>query len=253
MGYPSEMPSILEHTSHRPWPLPERPWAMHMSWEHLAFLHWRVDADSICRQLPEGLELDCFDGSAWLGVVPFLMNRVRGRWLPEIPPTNSFLELNVRTYVVCDGKPGVWFFSLDAASRLAVWGARTFFHLPYFNAEMKASFEARVEYRSRRTHQGEATGAFEADYEPTGEPFCSKTGTLEHWLTERYCLYAADESGQLGRGDVQHEPWPLQPARVEIKKNTLGDLPGLKLKGEPESVLFARRLDVLGWNLESCF
>lgn len=225
---------------------------MHMSWEHLAFIHWRVDADAIRRQLPKGMVLDCFDGSAWLGVVPFLMNRVHARWLPGIPPTNRFLELNVRTYVICDGKPGVWFFSLDASSRLAVWGARTFFNLPYFNAEMAASFETRVEYRSRRTHRGSAGGEFEAAYEPTGKVFRSETGTLEHWLTERYCLYTANEHGQIGRADVQHEPWPLQNGRVEIVKNTLGQLPGLKLEGEPESVLFARRLDVLGWTLEDC-
>lgn len=225
---------------------------MHMSWERLAFLHWRVDAEAIRQQLPKGLELDCFDGSAWLGVVPFLMNRVHARWLPGIPPTNRFLELNVRTYVTCGGKPGVWFFSLDAASRMAVWGARTFFHLPYFNAEMEASFERRVEYRSRRTHKGAAAGEFEAAYEPTGDPFRSEAGTLEYWLTERYCLYAADPAGQIGRADVQHEPWPLQPARVEIATNTLGESPGLKLEGEPESVLFARRLDVLGWTLSDC-
>lgn len=243
---------ILEQTSHRPWPLPERSWVMHMSWEHLAFLHWRVDAGAIQRQLPEGLELDCFDGSAWLGVVPFLMNRVHARWLPEIPPTHRFLELNLRTYVVCDGKPGVWFFSLDASSRLAVWGARTFFHLPYFNAEMEGSFEPRVEYRSRRTHKGAVAGEFEAVYEPTGETFRSEAGSLEHWLTERYCLYAANEAGNLGRGEVQHAPWPLQPARVEIATNTLGDLAGVKLEGVPESVLFARRLDVLGWTLSDC-
>ncbi len=246
------MHPILSHVEHRPWPLPERAWFMHMSWEHLAFLHWRVDAEAVRRQLPKGLELDCFDGDAWLGVVPFLMNRVRAHGLPGIPPTNRFLELNVRTYVVSNGRPGVWFFSLDAASRLAVWGARTLFHLPYFSAAMTATWGDRVSYESRRTHRGARAGEFKAEYEPTGDVFRSDSGSLEHWLSERYCLYSADAKGRLWRGEVQHEPWPLQPAKAVIHRNTLGDLPGVALDGEPDSVLFARRIDVLGWGLEAC-
>ncbi len=225
---------------------------MHMSWEHLAFLHWRVDAEALRRQLPKGLELDCFDGDAWLGVVPFLMNRVHAHGLPGIPPTNRFLELNVRTYVICDGRPGVWFFSLDCASRLAVWGARTLFHLPYFNAAMRATLDDRIHYESRRTHRGARAGVFSADFEPEGEVFHSKPGSLEHWLSERYCLYSADGKGGLWRGEVQHEAWPLQPAKAVIHENTLGDLPGVALDGEPDSALFARRIDVLGWALKAC-
>ncbi len=246
------MHDILKRTEHRPWPVPERPWVMHMSWEHLAFLHWRVDAEAIRARLPKGLEVECFDGSAWLGVVPFLMNRVRGHWLPEIPPTNRFPELNVRTYVTCEGKPGVWFFSLDAGNHLAVWGARNFFHLPYFDAEMEGVFGDQVEYRSRRTHRGVMEGEFKARYKAVGDVFFSERGSLEHWLTERYCLYAADDFEQLWRGDVHHAPWPLQPARMEIERNTLGKLPGLPMEGAPESVLFAGRIDVLGWSLEPC-
>jgi len=219
-----------------------------MSWEQLAFLHWRVDRDAVAARIPEGLELDCFDGDAWVGVVPFLMNDVHARGLPQIPPANRFLELNLRTYVVHDGKPGVWFFSLDAASRLAVWGGRTFFHLPYFNARMQARLEPPIEYASRRVHRGAAAGEFVATYEPTGEVFRAQAGSLEHWLTERYCLYSANR-GRLWRGDVHHAPWPLQPARATIGTNTLGDLAGLDLAGSPESVLFAARIDVVAWTL----
>lgn len=246
------MSKILENVSHRPWPLPDRAWVMHMSWERLAFLHWRADPDLIRRQLPYGLDLDCFDGSAWIGVVPFRMNHVRGHWLPEIPPTNRFLELNLRTYVTRDDKPGVWFFSLDAESRLAVRGARTLFHLPYFDADMKASNEFPVDYRSVRTHAKAMAGGFDATYEPVGDEFQSQPGTLERWLTERYCLYAADDVGGIWRGEVHHAPWPLRPGKVEIRSNTLGDLPGIPMGGEPESVLCAKRIDVLGWALERC-
>jgi len=246
------MSKILQECEHRPWPVPERAWVMRMSWERLAFLHWRIDPESMRRQLPVGLELDCFDGAAWMGVVPFLMNRVRARWLPEIPPTNRFLELNLRTYVVRDGKPGVWFFSLDADSRLAVRGARSLFHLPYFDAEMEASFGQAVRYRSRRTHRGAMAGEFDATYESEGRVFRSEPGSLERWLTERYCLYAIDKRGGLWRTDVHHKPWPLQRGKVELRANTLGELPNLPLLGEPESVLYAERIDVLGWALERC-
>lgn len=225
---------------------------MHMSWEHLAFLHWRVDAEALRRQLPPKLELDCFDGDAWLGVVPFLMNRVRAHGLPGIPPTNRFLELNVRTYVTCDGRPGVWFFSLDAGSRLAVGGARALFHLPYFNAAMKARLEDQVVYESQRRHAGVRGGDFSVEYEPTGAVFRSAPDSLERWLSERYCLYSADRRGKLWRGEVHHEPWPLQPGRARIHANTLGDLPGVALDGEPDNALFVRRIDVLGWALAAC-
>lgn len=219
---------------------------MGMSWEHLAFIHWRIEPEAMRPLLPPCLELDTFDGSAWLGVVPFLMNRVRARCLPPFPGTHRFLEMNLRTYVRNRDRPGVWFFSLDATSWLAVRGARLGFHLPYFDARMSASFGDTVSYASRRTHARAIPGAFRADYRPTGPVFQSQPGTLEHWLTERYCLYAA-KGDTLYRGEIHHLPWPLQPAEVSIRENSLGDLVGLDLSYPPESVLFSRRLDVVAW------
>ncbi len=225
---------------------------MEMTWEQLAFIHWRVDAANLRRRLPAGLELDTYDGDAWLAVVPFSMTGVRARGLPEIPPSNRFLELNLRTYVKCEGRPGVWFFSLDAASWLAVRGARLGFHLPYFDADMDLSVRNDVAYRSRRTHRGATPGRFRAIYRPTGKVFTAEPGSRERWLTERYCLYAADARGRVYRGEIHHQPWPLQSATLEIRENSIGDLIGADLSAQPDHVLFSRRLEVAAWAPGRC-
>lgn len=220
---------------------------MRMTWEQLAFIHWRIPAGVVQRQLPAGLELDTFDGAGWIGAVPFFMTNVGARGCPGIPTTANFLELNLRTYVTHNGKAGVWFFSLDAASWLCVRGARFGFHLPYFDADMEASVRDDVAYRSKRIHRDACPGEFRALYRPRGEVFQSEPGTLEHWLTERYCLYSADKRGNIYCGEIHHEPWPLQRADLELRENTLGNLLDADLSDPPESVLFSRKLNVVAW------
>ena len=166
---------------------------MTMSWLDLLFAHWRFEPETIRALLPAGLELDIFEGKAWVAVVPFRMEHVGPRGLNWLPGVSAFPELNVRTYVIADGKPGVWFFSLDAASVVAVRSARTGFHLPYFRAHM--SCEERdgwVEYHSERRHPDAPPGEFHGRYRSVGPIYQSTPGTLEHWLTERYCLYARE-------------------------------------------------------------
>jgi uncharacterized protein len=225
-----------------------RPWVMGMTWLDLAFLHWRVPVSSLERLIPAGLRLQTFDGDAWLGVVPFLMDDVRARGLPPIPGTHRFLELNVRTYVTDGSRPGVWFFSLDAENPLAVRGARAAFHLPYMDADMCLERRGKeLAYRSRRTHRGEPSANFEARYAPSAESFTARPGSLEHWLTERYCLYSADRAGRVYRGEIRHVPWSLQPASVDLLENTMAHPLGLDLKPEPDLVHFAARLEVTAW------
>lgn len=222
-----------------------------MVWEELLFAHWRMEADRLRRWLPEGLELDCFEGQAWVGVVPFRMRSTRPRGLPPVPGAGTFPELNLRTYVTCQGRPGVWFFSLDAASRLAVRVARGLFHLPYFDARMSIAPEGEGwRYRSERVHRGAAPARFEGWYRPVGDAFATRPGSLEHWFTERYCLYAADPRGGVWRGEIHHVSWPLQRAEARLEVNTLGEPWGLPLPGAPEQVHFARRLDVVAWALQ---
>ena len=220
-----------------------------MSWWDLAFLHWPVAPDVLRARIPPGLELDTFEGEAFLGVVPFHMTGVRPRFAPPLPGVSSFVELNVRTYVVAGGKPGVWFFSLDATSRLAVRGARWSFHLPYFDARMSSTREEGfVRYRSERVHRGAPEARFAARYRGVG----SARGTdLERWLTERYCLYSSQE-GRLFRGDIHHRPWPLESAEVEMEILDMTRLLGIELPPAPPLVHFAERLDVVGWLLTPC-
>ena len=156
--------------------------------------------------VPPSLSIDTFDGSAWLGVVPFDMTGVRPHFLPAVPGLSNFPEINLRTYVTAEGRPGVWFFSLDAHSRLAVRLARATFHLPYFDAEMSChASNDEIHYRSLRTHRGAPPAEFAARYGPVGEPFESGRGTIENFLTERYCLYSADRKGVVRRGEVHHQ------------------------------------------------
>jgi uncharacterized protein YqjF (DUF2071 family) len=221
---------------------------MTQSWLDLLFAHWPIDADVLRARLPDGLLLDAYDGQAWIGVVPFHMSNVGFRGLNWVPLASTFPELNVRTYVVKDGKPGVYFFSLDAASRIAVATARALFHLPYHFAEMSVHVGNRqVSYRSTR-RRGVAA-AFAAAYEPVGLASASAPGTLEHFLTERYCLYTVDRQGRVRRLEIHHGPWPLQPAEAQIAVNTMGDAAGITLPTGPPLLHFAKRLDVLAWPL----
>jgi len=231
----------------RPWPVPRGPWLMRMTWHELCFLHWRVPADELRPFLPAGLELDTYDGDAWIGVVPFHMTRLAPRGVPQIPPLTDFAELNVRTYVSAEGKPGVWFFSLDATQPLAVRVARGCFHLPYLDARIDVGHEdGAVAYRSVRTHLGAGPAELAVRYRPTGAVVPGAPGTLEHFLTERYCLYASSARGRLLRQEVDHRTWPLQPAAAEIETCTMTRPLGIELAGPPLAH-YAERLDVVSW------
>jgi uncharacterized protein YqjF (DUF2071 family) len=236
---------LLDHVSHRPWPLPSRPWAGHMRWVDLAFLHWRVDPEMVRPLIPPDLTLETYDDAAWVGVVPFRMEDVRLRFTPAIPGTSAFPELNVRTYVRVGERFGVWFFSLDAANRLAVRGARFL----YDDAEMLVRTEGeRIVYESRRVHTGAPPAEFVASYAPTGPAYHAEPGTLDYFLVERYCLFMQSRRGTLGYLDVHHLPWTLQQAEARIAVNTMGTAAGLALPPEAPRVHFAREREVLAWN-----
>ena len=239
------------HLAHRPWELPRRPWVLAMQWWDLLFLHWPVSPSVLRPLIPSALTLDTFSGSAWLGVVPFRMSGVHPRCVPCLPGVSAFPELNLRTYVSAGGKPGVWFFSLDAASRLAVRGARGLFHLPYFDARMSANLQKdAIDYESERVHRGAPAVRFQGRYRPTGPVSLSHPGSIDAWLTERYCLYAADRAERLYRGEIHHEPWPLQPAEVDVKTNTIAAGIGVDLPDEKPLLHFSRHLNVVAWALE---
>ncbi len=223
---------------------------MTQTWYNLLFAHWPVPAETLRPLIPPALELDTYDGQAWLGVVPFGMTRVYPRRTFPVPWLSRFLELNVRTYVTLGGKAGVWFFSLDAANSAAVAIARRFFRLPYFHARMRMKQRGGwIHYASFRIHPGAAPAEFEGRYRPTGGVDSSQPGTLEAWLTERYCLYSLGKQGEIYRGEIHHARWPLQPAEAEITTNTMSLSFGLRLPETAPLLHFARSIKTWEWTI----
>ena len=221
-----------------------------MRWRELLFAHWVVDPSVVRPLIPAGLHLDLFEDRCYVGAVPFLMERVTPRLVPPLPGLHAFPELNLRTYVTLGGKPGVWFFSLDAGQKLAVRVARRFFHLPYFDARFEIAVAgSQVNYSSVRTHRRAEAAVFSATYQAVGPVYRSAAGSLDAWLTDRYCLYSADTRRRIYRGEIDHQPWPLQKASASIHRNTLGDSLGIELNHPPAALHFAKLLDVRAWNV----
>lgn len=218
---------------------------MQQEWHDLLFLHWEIDPAALRSLIPPSLEIDTFNGQAWLAVVPFSMRGVSPRHCPKPRFISDFPEINVRTYVIKDGKPGVWFFSLDVPHRLPVWLARAFFHLPYFKAQMSVQTTGNTtryqsQYRDR---------SFKATYSPV-ESFTPEPGSFEDWSTERYCLYAADQLGRTYRAEVQHPKWSLQRAEVSIETNTM--LHKFPVGARHPSALFSKQISVVAWWPHPC-
>jgi uncharacterized protein len=240
---------ILREGAHRPWPMPRLPWIMTQTWHDLLFAHWPVGASALLSKIPRGLALDLFDGQAWVGIVPFQMTNVAPRATPALPWLSAFAEMNVRTYVRVGSKPGVYFFSLDAANPIAVAAARLLFHLPYFTAAMTVGVRGdEVTYASRRRSR-DPPAQFTATYRPTGPVRNPERGSLEYFLTERYCLYTVDRKDRVMRGDIHHPPWPIQSAVGDIRENTMADAAGIHLPQSAPLLHFAKRQDVVVWPL----
>lgn len=237
--------SVLSTVKHRPWPLPDKPWLMTQQWKKLLFAHWSVNSDALLRFLPSDLELDLWEGQAWLGIVPFEMS-YQLRYFPWIV---RFGELNVRTYVTYQGKPGVLFLSLDASDLFTVYMARVTYSLPYYEAKIQLeTVDSEIHYQSRRS-RGHAV--FQGRYKRVSEPFEALSGSFDHWLTERYCLYAKNRSGILCRGDIHHLPWQLQKGEAVIKECSMADIHGIKLPENSPVLHYADSIDVVIWPLET--
>ena len=219
---------------------------MTQTWHDLLFAHWTVDPADLRAKVPAAFELDLFDGHAWIGIVPFRMTNVAPRGVPSLPLISEFPELNVRTYVRVDNRPGIYFFSLDAGSGIAVQTARALLNLPYHTASMTVSHAASaVDYKSAR--MADPAAELIATYEPAGSPFNAAAGSLEYFLTERYCLYHLDHGGVPYRLEIHHPPWPLQPASARFARNTMAAVNGLTLPSGPPLLHFAKRQDMVAW------
>jgi uncharacterized protein len=250
-----------------------RPWIMAMDWRDLLFMHWRIAPGLLRPFIPAQLDLETWDGDAWLGIVPFEMSGTRLRLMPPIPGLSRFPELNVRTYVRPISGPerekpggggGVWFFSLDATSRAAVEAARIGFGLSYFRASMSIAREPAVSgedwivYRhdrrddNRRLRYGTPRAVhaqFQARYRPVGPVEFASPGSLESFLTDRYRLYAWSRRGGGGivKGEIHHPPWPLQPAEAAITRNTMAEWLGIEVRAGSPLLHFSRFVKVAAW------
>ncbi|MBS2001938.1 MAG: DUF2071 domain-containing protein [Cyanobacteria bacterium SZAS LIN-5] len=243
------MHPLLSKVEHRPFPVPTSLWVMSQTWAKLLFAHWPIKAEIIRDLVPDSLELDLFDGYAWVGIVPFVMNDVYPRYTPKTKSRlSNFLELNVRTYVVRDGIPGVYFFSLDCSNTIAVLIARKFYHLPYFRAKMSMheKKDGIVDYTSERASE---EAAIILSYRPTGDVINAGNGSIDRFLTERYCLYTTDSTRQLHRGVIHHDVWPLQPAEAEFEINSMTRPLGFELPDCKPLLHYSERIDTIEWPL----
>ncbi len=251
---PEDQTPFLE-TAHRPWPKPDKVWRLRQRWSRLLFAHWPMPAQVIQAKLPPGLRVDTLDNTAWLGVVPFTMDRVRFRTAGQrslrVPTAHAFPELNLRTYVLGpDGRAGVYFFSLDAGSLLAVVGARIGFGLPYFWANMHERVERdddgndTIHYTSRRLIGPAAS--FDASYRSLNTP--SAADDLSRFLTERYALYVR-RFGAVQIGQIHHRPWQLEHAEADIRINTLPQTFGFTLPNRPPILHYSREIEMEAWTL----
>ncbi|MEZ6079690.1 MAG: DUF2071 domain-containing protein [Pirellulaceae bacterium] len=236
-------------TTDRTWDLPKQPWIMGMTWSELLFAHWPVDPSVLAPLLPQGLSLDIREDKAWIGVVPFLMSDVAPRCCPSIPKLSRFLELNVRTYVTYAGKPGVWFFSLDAASRIAVRCC---------TSHIQSAIYGRSHVNSTKTIQEVSPTGVNETIEVSGQqrltPAIERSvkppmlcqARSKHWLTALIASTSADRQGRLYRGEIDHAPWSLSPASCEERQNTMCTPLGIDLVGRPH-LLFAQPIKVHVW------
>jgi uncharacterized protein len=237
---------LLKAASHRPWPLPSGHWIQAQTWSDILFAHWPVPVEALRAVLPDGLELDTFNGTAWVGITPFRLERVRLRGLSALPLVPAFPEVDIRTYVRLDGKPGVFYFSLNAPNPLVVAGARFRYRMPYRRAEVSMQREGEAIRHCMDRKPPQAAG-FQVTYRPASEVFRPAPDTLDSWLIERFALFTVDRRQQIRTVEIHRLPWPLQRAEAEIRRNTLAAAHGLSLPDGEPLLHFSTGVDVLIW------
>jgi len=222
---------------------------MTQTWEHLLFVHWAVSPSLLRGLIPNELEVDTFNGMAWLGIIPFLMSGVRLRRMPIVPFTSTFPEINVRTYVKAKQKAGVYFLSLDASNPLITAIAKQWYRLPYSHANMRFSRQGQtIDFESRRIDKNSPSVQFSGKYEASGQLIAAAAGTIENWLTERYTLFCqCSRSNRLYYADVYHEPWVLQKASVHMRENTMTNSLSIPLAINPDYAFYARGVQSYIW------
>ncbi|MFB6468098.1 YqjF family protein [Cytobacillus sp. Hz8] len=233
---------------HRLWPLPNFPWVMKQTWNDLLFAHFPVKIEKLRNFIPDVLPIDTYQGVAWIGIVSFQMGEISLRWLPPLPGAKKFPQLNVRTYITMDGKPGVYFFSLDAANKLVARVVKTLLPLPYWHACMKTEYLGEsIHFESKR--EVDKTFEWNCNYRPSSKVYLAKKGSFDEWMAERYCFYAVNKKGTALRCDILHHRWPLQHAEVEIHQNTMLLSHGIQVEAAEPLFHFSKGMEVRIWPL----
>lgn len=242
---------LMNDSFHRPWPFPSKKWIMRQTWSNLLFVHWPISSETLRPYIPPSLQIDTFDRHAWLGIVSFVMEGIYPRGMSSISPSPKFSEVNVRTYVQCNGKPGVYFMSLDVNDWLSYTIAKRWLRLPYHPAEISIQQEGQTfDCQSIRKGKTNPPITFKGKYAPLSEVYFPKEGTLDHWLTERYCFFSTNNRGNIYCGEIHHCPWPLQHAESEICMNTLFSPFNVDLTKTKPISHFSKGVDSLIWNIK---
>lgn len=243
---------ILQNTLHSSHSIPVGRWIMTQTWHNLLFAHWPVESGALYPLIPAELELDTFEGQAWFGIIPFRLSHVRLNSMPRMPLVSYFSEINVRTYVLHDGIPGVFFLSMDTDNRFTTALARPWFHLPYYNAHVRMArvrmrTSASICFSSQRTSRCASPAAFCGCYSPTSAVYRSEPGSLESWLTERYCYFSPGSRGRLYRCDIHHDSWPLQKASLHTLSNTMALSHNISLPEREPLLHYCHKLKAYIW------
>ncbi len=236
-------------SDHLPFAMPDRPFALSQEWRHLTFMHWEVDVEKLQPHIPEGLEIDLFEGKAYVGTIPFLMKNVRPRLLPAVPGISTFPEFNIRTYVVKNGKPGVLFLTLDAQSRITCYHAPRKYGLPYRYAKCNISTKDGIyKWNSKRKSDG---AVLSGECRPKGDLMQAEKGSLEEFLFERYSLYT-NHRNKIHMAYTQHNPWQYKEGEVEITDNSLTESYDLGIDVlKPEYVHISDGVHVHTWPIQA--
>jgi uncharacterized protein len=234
-------------TDHRPYPPPKMPWVLAQTWHDALFVHFAISVTVLRHALPASLPLDTYEGRAWISIVAFGVKHFRPRGLPPLPKLSAFPEINLRTYVTLDNKPGIYVFSFDTNNLLGVLGARVLYHLRYFYAHVSLERIAEcVHFHSQRKG---SFAAFDARYCPDGPIHYSERGSLDYWLTERYCIYTIDQRQRTYRVEAHHAQWSLQNVKYAISTNTLATMARVTWPEMPARLHYSQRQDVVLWPL----
>ena len=242
---------ILKTQNHQYWPLPSKYWIMRQTWKNVLFAHFPISPERLRPHIPSTLEIDTYQDSAWLGVIIFVIEGIYFRGLSPISVVFKFPEVNLRTYVQHGGKRGVFFLSLDVGNWASLAISKGWYHLPYCSAEISYRKEGDTFHcHSLRKGKSDNPITFTGSFTPDLEVYFPEDGTIDHWLTERYCLYSQDNRGNLYCGDIHHKPWPLQKAEAIISTNTLPTPFGIDISKPEPTFYFSEGVDTLFWNIK---